>query len=128
MSLDVIESFNYSGIVINRNLTWNDHIDYIKSKMNKKLGLLRRIKSYLPINARITFFNSFVLPIFEYCDVVWGYRGNVTLMSELQVLHNTAARIILDLPPQTSASEALHKLSWKKLDQKRAGNFYVQMS
>jgi hypothetical protein len=60
------------------------------------------------------------LPIFEYCDIVWGDRGNVILMSELQALHNTAARIILDLPHQASASEALQKLSWKKLDRRRA--------
>ena len=52
------QSFHYLGIVINKNLTWNNHIDYLKSTINRKLGLLRRIKSYL-LGARITFFNSY---------------------------------------------------------------------
>ena len=64
--------------------------------------------------------NSFVLPLFDYGDVIWGDRGNATLMAELQVLHNKAARIILDLPLRASASDALAKLRWKSLQRRRA--------
>ena len=35
-----------------------------------------------------------------------GDRGNSTLMLQLQSLHNKAAKIILDLPVGSSASEA----------------------
>ena len=66
------------------------------------------------------FFNSYVLPIFDYADIVWGDRGNSALMSKLQILHNKAARIILDLPPRSSGSEALNKLKWKCLARRRS--------
>ena len=48
-----------------RILSWNDTdiIEHIPSKINKKLGFLRRIKAYLPVSARLIFFNSFVLHI-----------------------------------------------------------------
>ena len=85
---ELVHSFPYLGLVINKNLTWEDHIDHMRCKINKKLGLLRRIKSCLPLCARITFFNSFILPLFDYGDVIWGDRGNATLMAEFQVLHN----------------------------------------
>ena len=64
------------------------------------------MKSYHPLNARITFF---------YGDIIWGDRGNASLMSELQVLQNKAARLILDLPAHLSASEALKRLGWEPL-------------
>jgi len=35
------------------------------------------------------------MPLFEYADLVWGDKHNVTLMSSLQVLQNKAAKIIL---------------------------------
>ena len=57
--------------MINNILSWHEHIDYIKFKINKKLGLLRRIKNYLPIHNRL-FFNSYILPIFDYADIIWG--------------------------------------------------------
>ena len=73
--------------------------------------------SYHPQSARITFFNSYVLPLFDYGDIIWG---NATLMAELQILHNKAARLILDLHPRASASDALAKLHWKPLQWRRA--------
>ena len=36
-------------------------------------------------------------------------------MSELQVLQNKAACLVLDLPAHSSASEALERLGWKPL-------------
>ena len=64
--LEEVQSFLYLGIVVNKNLTWEDHLKRLRCKINKKLGLLRRIKSCLPISARVSFFNSFVLPLFDY--------------------------------------------------------------
>ena len=79
---------------INNRLTWQDHVDQMFSKINKKLGLLKRIRYCLPLDARLLFFNSYVLPLFDYADIVWGDRGNSTLMLQLQSLHNKAAKII----------------------------------
>jgi hypothetical protein len=93
-------------------------MDYISSKINKKFGLLKRIKSCLPLDARITFVKSFILPLIDY--ICWGDRGNDTLMNDLQILHNKAAKIVLDQPIYSSATDALSKLKWKSLKRRRA--------
>ena len=33
------------------------------------------------------FFSSYILPIFDYADIIWGDRGNVALMDQLHVPH-----------------------------------------
>ena len=71
------------------------------------------------------FFNSYILSIFDYGDIVWGDRGNVALMTQLQVLQNKAARIIL--PLRASATEALDKLKWKVLSRRRAEHCAIFM-
>ena len=119
LDLDEVSSFKYLGIVINSRLTWQD-VDQMFSKINKKLGLLKRIRYCLLLDARLLFFNSYVLPLFDYADIVWGDRGNSTLMLQLQSLHNKATKIILDLPIGSSASVALNKLEWKTLARRRA--------
>ena len=120
MDLDEVSSFKYLGIVINNHLTWQDHVDQMFSKINKKLGLLKRIRYCPPLDARLLFFNSYVLPLFDYADIVWVDRGNSTLMLQLQSLHNKAAKISLDLPIGSSAREALNELKWKTLARHRA--------
>lgn len=37
-------NFNYLGVTLTSNFTWADHIDYVASKINQPLGILRRIK------------------------------------------------------------------------------------
>ena len=87
--------------------TWTNHVEDMAGKINQTLGLLRRIKYLLPFRARILFYKSLVMPLFEYADLVWGDKHNVTLMSSLQVLQNKATKIILHQPLYSSASHAL---------------------
>ena len=117
--INTVSSFKYLGVVLSTNFTWTDHIEYISIKINKNLGLLRRIKHLLPQQACLLFYNSLVLPMFDYADLVWGDKDNLVLMDELQVLQNKAAKIILDRPLQSSATEALSALKWLDLYRRR---------
>ena len=117
--INTVPSFKYLGVMISTNFTWVNHIEYISSKINKNLGLLRRIKHLLPYEARLLFYNSLILPIFDYADLIWGDKDNIVLMSDLQILQNKTAKIILDRPLHSSATDALSTLGWLNLEQRR---------
>ena len=51
--LDSVRSFKYLGVVLSSNFTWTEHVEHVTSKVNQRLGLLRRIKHLLPYNARL---------------------------------------------------------------------------
>ena len=88
-----VSTFIYLGVMSSSTFTWSDHVEYISSKINKNLDLLRRIKYYLPYGARLLFHNSLVLPIFDYANLVWDDKDNVSLMKELQIRQNKAAKM-----------------------------------
>ena len=88
--------YKYLGVVINENPTWSDHVDLICSKVSKRLGMIKRIKHLLPKKSREIIFNTIVLPLFDYADVVWGD------MNRLQIFQNKAAKLITDKPPFSS--------------------------
>ena len=117
--LDSVSTFKYLGIKLASDFTWSDHVEHVISKVNQRRGLLRRIKHLLPFTARLLFYNSLVLPIFDYADLVWGDKNNVELMNDLQVLQNKGAKIILDRQLYSSASDALVALKWLNLEQRR---------
>jgi hypothetical protein len=50
------------------------------------------------------------LPLLDYGDLVWGDKNNVSLMNDLQILHNKTAKSVLDLPIDASSSQALTML------------------
>ena len=117
--LDRVNSFKYLGVIINENLSWTDHVDYIKTKVSQRLGVLQRIKHLLPRNTRELFVKAMVLPILDYADVTWGDKSNTTLMNKIQLLQNKAAKLILDMPKHSSATEALDLLGWDTLEKRR---------
>ena len=107
------------GVVINETLSWADHIDYVQKKVSNRLGVLKRIKHLLPIHTRKLVVNCLFLPLLYYGDLVWGDRNNITLMNHLQMLHNKAAKCVLDMPSYASSTEAWDSLNWCPLSSRR---------
>ena len=68
------QSFKYLGVTVNQSMSWADHIDTISTKINQRIGLIRRIRNVLPLQTRVTLYNTLILPLFDYGDVIWGTR------------------------------------------------------
>ena len=61
--LDKTDCSKYLRDIINETLTWGDHVNYmyISTKVNQRLGILRRIKHLLPIHTREIYTKSMIL-------------------------------------------------------------------
>ena len=57
------------------------HVDYIKKKIQKKIGAMYRGSTLLPVKYRKMFANSLVLPHFDYLDTIYGRVSKVNYMS-----------------------------------------------
>ena len=65
--------------MINENLTWNDHVRAIKAKMGRYVGILYKLKIFLPLSTRKNIFHSFVQSHFNYCSLVWGLGSKASI-------------------------------------------------
>ena len=70
-------------------------------------------------------YNALIRPLFDFADTIWGDRDNITLMHDLQVLQNKAAKVILDLPNYASSTDALKTLRWPTSIQERLVHRYI---
>ena len=93
--------------------------------MNQRIGLLNRIKDLSPLDVRVALYNALISPLFDFADTISGDRDNITLMHDLQVLQNKAAKVILDLPNHASSTDALKTLGWPTLFQERLVHSYI---
>ena len=69
----------FLGVLINENLTWNDHVRAIKAKMGRYIGILYKLKKLLPLSARKNIFHSFVQSHLNYCSLVWGLGSKASI-------------------------------------------------
>ena len=88
------ESVKYLGVQIDKDLSWNLHIDGIQQKCLAKLALIRRAGHYLPCSIRKLLYLSLVLPHLDCCSVVWHACGT-TLSDRVERIQNYAMRVIL---------------------------------
>ncbi len=85
--LEQVSEYKYLGMRIDKSMNWNYHIDKMRSKLSRRLGILRRLKFNLPKETLYMLYYSIVLPHFDYGDVVYGNCSAITL-KRLQVLQN----------------------------------------
>ena len=82
------------GVVIDSNLSWNLHIDYLIKKLNPRICLLKRAKAYLTFACRKMLYDALIKPILKYC-MVWG-NCTVDNLQRVLRLQKQCARLILD--------------------------------
>jgi hypothetical protein len=68
-----VQEFNFLGLVVHECLNWNSHISNISNKISKNLGILNKLKRFLPRYILITMYNSLILPHIYYGILVWGH-------------------------------------------------------
>lgn len=69
--LERVGKFKYIGVVLDQNLSWKEHVEYIGKNISSRLGMLCKARKVLPRNACMTLYNAIVLPLFDYCCNVW---------------------------------------------------------
>ena len=116
--IDRVRHFSYLGVILDEYLSWKEHVSKVCDKVNKRLGLLGRIRSCLTLKAAKCAYNCLVLPVLCYTDTAWG-ELSAECKSRLQRLHNRAARKIVR---RDSTSEALKSLGWPTLETIRKRN------
>ena len=58
-----ISKLCYLGVTLDENLSWKEHVGEVFNKVNKRLGLLGRIRSCLTIQAAKCIYNCLILPV-----------------------------------------------------------------
>ena len=62
-------SIKLLGIMVDENLTWNDHIHILENKLSKNIGLLYRAKPYLDKNTMTTLYFLFFHGYLNYGNI-----------------------------------------------------------
>ena len=61
----------FLGMLIDENLSFKHHIDLIKTKVSRNLGILRKLRYLFPGSILRIWLCSLVQSYFSYCSVIW---------------------------------------------------------
>ena len=70
--IDLVYTIKFLGVLIDNKLNWKDHIDMIKTKLSKNIGIMYKAKYVLNRTSSMILYCSLFLPYVTYCCEVWG--------------------------------------------------------
>ena len=88
-----VKCTNCLGITIDEHLDWKVHTDNLSNKIARNVGVLNKLKHFLPIYIMKTLYSSLIASHLQYCILLWA-NSHVTNVRKLQLLQKKAIRII----------------------------------
>ena len=113
--IEIVDKFKYLGVVFDPHLSWSEHVNHMSSNISKRIGVIRRIKHYLPCSTVNLLAKAMVFPLFDYCSPVWS-NFTANHHNHLQILQNKLARVLLHADIRTTIDKMMEDLNWVKLD------------
>ena len=103
--LQEVSAVKLLGVILQRDLKWNDHVSVTISRASSRLYMLRRLKEFhLPAADLVTVYVGFVRPLLEYACPVWHSSLTCAQSAALERIQKRALRLIF---PGTSYNTSL---------------------
>ena len=110
-SIEFVSSFNFLGIFLDSNMSWKTHTNFISVKIAKVIGILNKLKHFLPTSVLFNIYNSLLLPHMNYGLLLW-YKST----SRIFILQKKAIRAIACSNYNAHTSKLFRDLRLLKLD------------
>jgi len=104
-SIEFLTEFNYLGINFDSNLSWKSHISKISKKVSRTIGVMNKLKNYLPTHILRILYNSLIFPHLNYGILVWGNSAN-----KLLKLQKKAIRVVANVKYNAHTQPLFKKL------------------
>ena len=115
----------FLDITLDESLTWKNHIDLIKNKISKTIGVFYRLAKIFPEEILVTLCNSFIASHLNYGILAWGIAA-----TRLEKLQKKAIRLIRNSKYIAHTNPLFKRLQLLKIVDTfklRALNFYYNL-
>ena len=107
-------SIKYLGVIIDSHLNWKDHVHELSKKISRSVGILLKLRHFVPIKILVQLYYSIIYPFLSYGALIWGniYISNI---QPLVILQKKAIRIITFSEYRSHTSPLFKRLNLLKL-------------
>ena len=91
--IEQVPEQKFLGVYIDQRLNWKYHINHKNNQLSRNIGVISRLKNFLPCKTLQIIYNSIIMPHLSYGVIAWGNtcKREIKRMSSLQ---KRAIRII----------------------------------
>ena len=109
-----VSSVKDLGIILDLNLTFNEHVDTLTSSLISILCQISRVRHLFSKSVLTTILNCLVFCKLFYCSTVWSGKFAYNI-NKLQLVQNFAARVLTNTKKFDHISPVLRALHWPSI-------------
>ena len=79
VSLNRVSSTKFLGVIIDENLTWKNPIDAISKTISRNIGMLTKLKRFVPENILYSLYCTLIFPYINYGVLKWDNTCKIYL-------------------------------------------------
>ena len=72
--IEKAHEFNFLGLTLNEHMNWKSHINNLSNKISRSIGILNKLKHFIPLKTKVLIYNSLILSYLNYAILAWGYQ------------------------------------------------------
>ena len=99
-TIEQVQATKFLGYIIDEEITWKKHIQYLSNKLSKSIGILKKARKTLYTSTLIQLYYTFLYPYLTAGITLWG-KCNKTTFKTLEITHKKAIRLILNKKNRT---------------------------
>ena len=103
------------GLILDKKLTFNDHITSKITTVIKLTSTLRKLYHYMPRDSLVAVYKSFIRPHLGFTDVLIDKPSNATFSNQIESAQCNAALAITGTIRGTSKEEIYQELGFETL-------------
>ena len=85
-NIDKVQNFNFLGLHVSSNITWNLHMDEVSKKTSRITGILKKLQIIVHNNILLAIYNTLILPHINYGLLVWGNQSGKILQLQKKAI------------------------------------------
>ena len=126
----VVNETKHIGMVLDKRLTFESHLDEKLAKARQGLGLMKQLKKWVSYNVLESIYKLYVRPHIEYGDIVYdisclaktyifNFETANAISNKVEAIQYEAARIVSGAWKSTSKIKLYNNLGWESLNDRR---------
>ena len=120
-TIEIVSKYKYLGMILDKNLKFDQHVKYLHGKVYPKMKTLGRIRTQVGQGTALYLYNSLINPLFTFNDYVYASMSEKD-KNKLQTLQNSCIRVCLQCHKQTPRKVLYHISGIEPLETQRQWN------
>ena len=112
-------SEKHLGVKLDFKLTFEEHLNNVLAKVNKAVGLLRKLRNILPRTTLVTIYKAFIRPHLDYGDVLYDQAFNNSFTEKLESFQYNACLALTGAIRGSSKEKIYQELGLNSLRDRR---------